>query len=205
MPGVRLDPDLLRRSWYLADWRDHGAVIRRVLPQLAEALTDRGSESYRYGREIGAALARADWPQWPAQQAAAVREFLHAYWIHALLGPEPVDPGGALALCVEASGVLAPWLADWAALDHPVVDAHLEEAVDQWDYDLLVDKLPWLTDHDERTEEALATELAAWFTRHAPARLKARQVPDDLLQRLRLFGLPGPARYSDPHWPGYTY
>ncbi|MFF2045550.1 hypothetical protein ACFVVX_34540 [Kitasatospora sp. NPDC058170] len=83
-----------------------------------------------------------------------------------------------------------------------MADRNLAEAVDTWDYDLLADELPWSTCYDKDEKPAV---LTAWLTRRAPARLRAHNAPDDLLQRLRLIGLMGPARWHDPHWPGYSY
>ncbi|MGW7642918.1 hypothetical protein [Streptomyces bobili] len=37
VPDVVLDPDLLRRTWDAPDWDDHGAVLRRILPQHIDA------------------------------------------------------------------------------------------------------------------------------------------------------------------------
>ncbi|MFF2543040.1 hypothetical protein ACFVUY_10820 [Kitasatospora sp. NPDC058063] len=203
VPGVRLDPDLLRRSWQAPDWSDHGSVLRRVLPQLACAVVDSRSESFRYQDEIGLSLARGRWQEWPREQAAAVREFLHAFWAHSLVTSDPLaNVHGTLVLCVEASGELSPWLDVWEALEHPAADRNLAEAVDAWDYDLLVDQLPWSTWHDK---DAMVAVLTAWLTRHAPARLRAHNAPEDLLHRLRLIGLTGPDRWDDPHWPHYSY
>ncbi|CAM5667891.1 hypothetical protein BOQ63_000185 (plasmid) [Streptomyces viridifaciens] len=203
VPGVRLDPDLLRRTWWAPDWTDHGAVLRRILPQLACAVVDSRSESFGYRDEIGVSLARGRWQEWPREQAAAVREFLHAIWVHSLVTPDAVAPTHqTLVLCVEASGVLSPWLDVWEALEHPMADQNLAEAVDSWDYDLLADKLPWRTRHDR---DAMVAVLTSWLTRHAPARLRAHNAPEDLLHRLRLIGLTGPARWEDPHWPDYIY
>ncbi|MEW1910343.1 hypothetical protein AB0442_18105 [Kitasatospora sp. NPDC085895] len=204
VPGVELDPDLLRRSWQAPDWSDHGVVLRRVLPQLAAAVVDCRSESFRYRDEIGLSFARGRWQEWPREQASAVREFLHAFWAYSLVSPDPV--AGAqetLVLCVEASGELEPWLEVWEVLEHPMADRHLAKAVDTWDYDLLVDELPWSTWHDNKDE--MVAVLTDWLTRHAPARLAAHNAPDDLLQRLRLIGLTGPARWNDPHWPHHYY
>jgi len=204
VPDVRLDPDLLRRSWEVPDWSDHGSVLRRILPQLADAVVDSGSESFQYQDEIGVSLARGHWQEWPHEQAAAVREFLHAFWANSLVTPDPaVHAHRTLVLCVEASGELSPWLNVWATLEHPVADRNLAQAVDAWDYDLLLDELPWSTWHSNGDD--MVAVLTAWLTRHAPARLRAHNAPEDLLHRLRLIGLTRPARWNDPHWPRYTY
>ncbi|WP_042381116.1 hypothetical protein [Streptacidiphilus melanogenes] len=207
VPDVTLDPDLLRRAWQDSGWSDHGSVLRRILPQLAGAVVDSTSESFPYWDEIGVSLARGHWQEWPAEQAAAVREFLRAFWAHGLVATDPTAQAHththqALVLCAEASGELGPWLGIWEETEHPTADRHLAEAVDAWDYDLLVDRLPWTTWHDE---EDMVAVLTAWLTRHAAARLRAHDAPDSLLQRLRLIGLPGDARWEDPYWPQYTY
>ncbi|MFE7561472.1 hypothetical protein [Kitasatospora sp. NPDC057500] len=203
VPGVRLDPDLLRRTWQAPDWSDHGSVLRRILPQLAGALVDGRSESFRHRDGIGESLARGRWQEWPLHQAAAVREFLHAFWAYGLLTPAPTPTPFAhahrtLVLCVEASGELSPWLRAWDALEHPVADRNLVEAADSWCYDLLGEELPWNTRHDRA---GLLTALTSWLTGHAAARPAARGAPDQLLQHLRLLGLPLPDRWDDPHWP----
>ncbi|WP_267897226.1 hypothetical protein [Streptomyces albireticuli] len=41
--------------------------------------------------------------------------------------------------------------------------------------------------------------------RHAPARLRAHDTPEELLDRVRLLGLTGVDRWEDPHWPGHPY
>ncbi|MGV9269139.1 hypothetical protein ACWDRR_31245 [Kitasatospora sp. NPDC003701] len=203
VPGVELDADLLRRTWQAPDWTDHASVLRRVLPQLAVAVVDSRTESFRYQDEIGLSLARGRWQDWPREQAAAVQEFLHAFWVNSLLTPGPVTHAEqALVLCAEASGSLSPWLDVWESVEHPTADRHLAEAVGMWAYDLLADELPWSTWHDK--DDMLAV-LTTWLTRHAATRLRARDTPDGLLQRLRLIGLAGPARWEDPHWPGHTY
>ena len=205
VPDVELEPDLLRRSWQAPDWRDHASVLRRILPQLAATLLDGRAQSFLCLQEIGASLGRARWPQWPAQQSAAVREFLHAWWAHSLVTPGSALPASeTFVLCAEASGELGSWLDVWEALDHPEADRSLAEAVDAWEYALLLDDLPWSTWHSESKEE-LRLALTDWLTRHAPARLKAHGASEQLLHRVRLFGLTGANRWDDPHWPGHTY
>ncbi|MGW9449689.1 hypothetical protein [Streptomyces sp. NPDC055632] len=203
VPDVVLDPDLLRRTWTAPDWRDHGAVLRRVLPQFAGALvTGRERSGFRM-YEAGRAFARGEWSRWPERQAGAVREFLHAWWAGTLTDPAPAVPAHELLeLCAEASGTLGPWLAAWEALDEDVADRHLAEAAEHWEYDLLGDELPWRT-REEENEELFRTGLAAWLVRHAPVRLGPSGVHEDLLHRVRLMGLTGPARWEDPHWPGH--
>ncbi|MGV9348718.1 hypothetical protein ACWDSD_28670 [Streptomyces spiralis] len=202
-PDVELDPDLLDRTWRAPDWTDHGAVLRRILPQFARALVGGLVEPLFGMDEVGLSFTRGHWQQWPAHQSAAVSEFLRAWWAHSLIEPDPAVPVyEVLALCAEASSVLGPWLGTWEALDHPVADRHLAEAAAHWEYDLLGDQLPWDTWHDA---DALRTELAGWLVRHAPARLRAQGAPEELLHRIRLIGLTGLARWEDPHWPGHRY
>ncbi|MEU9703717.1 hypothetical protein [Streptomyces sp. NPDC047981] len=203
-PDIALDPDLLRRTWSAPDWRDHGAVLRRVLPQLARSLVQ-GMDAPAYDMEaIGRSFARGGWREWPEPQSAAVWEFLHAWWAYSLTTPEPaVAVHDLIILCVEASETLTPWLAAWEALDDRHADRHLAEAADAWEYDLLADSLPWYPWSDESA--ALCAELSSWLARHAPTRLRTPDVSEELLHRIRLIGLTGPARWEDPHWPNHRY
>ena len=196
VPDVELDPDLLRRTWQAPDWNDHASVLRRILPQLATALISGRIESYLHMDEVGRSFARGKWQQWPAEQAAAVREFLEAWWVHSLTAPGPAVPAyEVFAFCAEASGSLSSWLDTWEVLTHPTADQRMAEAVARWEDDLLRDRLPW--DAWENEDETLA-ELTAWLVRHAPARLWAHGVSKELLHRIRLLGLDGPARRDDP-------
>ncbi|MEV0591802.1 hypothetical protein [Nonomuraea cavernae] len=174
-PDVELDPDLLRRSWEPTDWDDHASVLRRILPQLASALVS-GQVAPLFGMyEVGRSLARGNWQQWPAEQAAAVRAFLHAWWTHSLITPNTAVPAyEVLALCAEASATLAPWLDIWETSTDPVADQRLTEAIAHWESDLLEDQLPWET---WNIEEDLLSTLTAWLIRHAPARLRAHGTP----------------------------
>ncbi|WAZ27292.1 hypothetical protein STRCI_007502 [Streptomyces cinnabarinus] len=202
-PDVELDPDLLRRTWDAPDWHDHGAVLRRILPQFARELVAGRVEPMFGMYEVGRSFMRGHWREWPARQSGAVWEFLYAWWSRSLLDPEPVVPVHELfALCAEASGTLTPWLGVWEALHHPVTDRHLALAVDEWEYELLVDELPWDSWHDR---EALRTELADWLVRCAPERLRAVDASEELLHYVRLIGLRGSDRWDDPHFPNHTY
>ncbi|MGW0598767.1 hypothetical protein ACWD11_16655 [Streptomyces sp. NPDC002776] len=203
IPGRELDPDLLRRTWDAPDFSDHGAVLRRILPQFARELVAGRIEPMFGMYEVGRSFARGDWQQWPARQSAAVREFLHAWWAQGLTDPDPAVPvHQLLALCAEASGTLTPWLDAWEALGHPVADRHLAVAVERWEYALLGDELPWQSWDDE---DALRAELTAWLVRYAPDRLRTLDGTDELLHRVRLLGLTGPARWEDPHYPVRAY
>lgn len=204
VPDVELDPDLLRRTWQATDWTHKGSVLRRILPQFATALTSGLVDSPLFGMaEVGRTFHRARWQQWPPEQAAAVEEFLRAWWDHTLTEPDPAVPAyEVLALTAEASATLTPWLRAWETHAHPTADGHLTRAAAHWDDTLLRDEFPWDTWHDE---EALRAELTAWLLRHAPARLRSHGAPEDLLHRIRLLGLTGPDRWDDPHWPGFSY
>ncbi|MFF7780126.1 hypothetical protein ACFZCG_37600 [Streptomyces tanashiensis] len=198
-----LDSDLLRRTWQATDWKNNASVLRRILPQFASSLVT-GLVEPLFGMEtIGLTFALGAWQEWPADQAAAVEEFLHAWWAHTLTDPDPLLPAhDLLALTAEASGTLRPWLGVWETSDDPVADEHLATAADHWDYDLLGDELPWRA--GENGEE-MRTELTAWLVDHASARLRAHGAPEDLLHRIRLLGVTGPDRWDDPHWPPYRY
>ncbi|MFD0225265.1 hypothetical protein ACWGPD_12020 [Streptomyces hirsutus] len=64
------------------------------------------------------------------------------------------------------------------------------------------DRLPWKAWDNTDT---LRTELATWLVRHAPTRLRPQNVPEELLHRIRLRGITGPARREDPYWPHHRY
>ncbi|MFC1413119.1 hypothetical protein ACEZCY_29490 [Streptacidiphilus sp. N1-12] len=107
---TELDPDLLRRTWQAIDWNDHAAVLRRILPQFATALVGGLIEPLFGLEEAGDAFARGHWQEWPAEQAAAVQEFLQAWWAYTLIDPDPAVPAhDVLALCSAAGGTLDPW------------------------------------------------------------------------------------------------
>ncbi|WP_406052554.1 hypothetical protein OG280_39990 [Streptomyces virginiae] len=208
LPDTELDLDLLHRTWSAPDWSDHGAVLRRVLPQFARVLTG-GLGAYAYDIDkVGISFHRAAWQQWPAPQSAAVREFLHAWWAHALLTPDPAVPvHELLPLCAEASADIGPWPAVWDDLRHPVADRHLTDMIDQWEWDLLEDALPWRSWFvwSEEETEAVRTELTAWLAREAPARLRATGASAELRHAARLLGLPHADRWEDPHAPRHRY
>ncbi|MFD8747750.1 hypothetical protein [Streptomyces sp. NPDC059616] len=201
-----LDPDLLRRTWSAPGWSDHPSVLRRILPQFARSLVAGHTDRYRDSDDIGRSFARGRWQQWPTEQATAVREFLEAWWADTLADPAPVLPAhDLLALITEASGELRPWLAHWESQTGTTADRHLTAAVDDWEYDLLGDELPWdAWDSEDHGGEKRA-QLTAWLISHARPRLVAHGAPAELLHRIRLLGLTGDARWDDPHWPGYRY
>ncbi|MEV6614947.1 hypothetical protein AB0N31_13995 [Streptomyces sp. NPDC051051] len=127
-PGVQLEPDLLRRTWQAPDWTDHAAVLRRILPQFATALVAGRTEALFGLEEAGDSFARGRWQQWPDEQAASVREFLHAWLVESLTGPDAVvSAHQVFAMCAEASGTLGPWLADWEEQTGHLSDRRLAE------------------------------------------------------------------------------
>ncbi|MFJ6011734.1 hypothetical protein [Streptomyces sp. NPDC092952] len=203
VPDVELDHDLLRRTWQAPDWSDHPAVLRRILPQFARGLVAGRAEHFLGPEEIGRSFDRGRWQGWPKEQAASVAEFLHAWWDHVLTDPAPPVPAHELLVVVtEASGTPTPWLAHWETRTGAVATRHLARAAADWERDLLGDELPWSAWDDEDDKRAT---LTAWLLDHARPRLAAHDAPDELLHRLRLLGLTGPARWEDPHWPGHRY
>ncbi|WP_404959385.1 hypothetical protein [Streptomyces sp. 147326] len=72
--------------------------------------------------------------------------------------------------------------------------------LDSWTTRLLAGFLPWPSGSSTWEEdEAVHEELTSWFARHAPARLCAHGASGELLEDVRLLGVPGPARAEDPH------
>ncbi|WP_061297034.1 hypothetical protein [Herbidospora cretacea] len=203
VPDVELDHDLLQRTWRAGDWDDPGAVLRRILPQFTVALVHGRVEPWFGMGQAGRCLDRGDWHERPAEEGAAVGDFLRVWWACTLGDPDPGMPAhDVLTVCVEASGTLSPWLQVWERQTHDVADRHLAEAVASWEYALLGDQLPWESWDDEEDKRV---ELTAWVLRHAPARLRRAGASGELLDRVRLLGLPDPARYEDPRWPGHRY
>jgi hypothetical protein len=206
-PDIELGPNLLRRTWMAIDWRDHGAVLRRILPQFATELVAGRIEACVYGiPEAGGSIARGHWQQWPADQAAAVHDFLHAWWTQTLTDPAPPVPAhDVLAVCAEASGTLDPWLATWTRTPGPTGDHHLTLAAEAWEYDLLGDDLPWDGNWYDTDREALRETLTTWLLTEAVPRLTAAKAPEELLRRLHLLTLHDEPRWTHPHWPGHRY
>ncbi|MGW6316611.1 hypothetical protein [Streptomyces sp. NPDC055099] len=205
-PDVELDPDLLRRAWQATDWSDHAAVLRRVLPQFARTLVAGRAEALFGLEEAGDSFARARWQQWPDDHAAPVREFLHAWWVASLTDPEAAVPAHQVfAMCVEASGTVTPWLADWEEQTGNLSDRRLTEAAAEWAYELLGESLPWYVNWYEHDEEKIRADLVAWLLGHAATRLRESGASEDLRHRIRLLGLADEDRWNDPHWPGHRY
>lgn len=204
---VELDPDLLDRTWRETDWRDRAALLRRILPQFARALVSGSVDPVGPLGNAGAVFAAGAWQEWPAEQSEAVGEFLHAWWAHTLADTQPALPAHeVLDVCTGAAGTVTPWLDVWERHDDPTAHQHLATALDFWEYDLLQDVPPLITDSwDTGDDERVRVELTAWIIRHAPARLRALAAPDHLLQVVRLLGLTGPDRWYDPHWSVPSY
>lgn len=161
VPGVELDADLLRRTWEATDWDDHPAVLRRILPQFAAALVTGTVDPVT---DAGRAIRRGRWQEWPVPQAAAVREFLDAWWADVLGDPAPAVPAHeVLAVCAGASGSLRPWLEGWEAQTNAVAARHRVVAAEQWREDLTEGQLPWSAWYGD-DEEALGAELWAWLS-----------------------------------------
>ncbi|MES4890258.1 hypothetical protein [Streptomyces sp. NPDC096012] len=205
-PDAELEPDLLRRTWQAVDWTDHAAVLRRILPQFARALVA-GRAAPRYEpEEAGASFARGRWQQWPEDHAGAVREFLHAWWEQSLTDPHAVVPAHRVfVLCAEASGSVGPWLAQWEERTGHLSDRRLAEAAAKWEYELLGDSLPWTVGWYDHDAEEMRARLVAWLLGPGASRLRESGAPADLQHRIRLLGLDGEARWTDPHWPGHRY
>lgn len=179
-------------------------MLRRIVPQFATVLVAGRAEPLFGLEEAGYSFARGCWQQWPEEQADAVREFLHAWWVQSLTDPDAVVPAHQVfVMCAEASGTLGPWLADWEEQTGNVSDRRLIEAAAEWECALLRESLPWSVGWYGHDEEELRAELVAWLLGHAATRLHESGASADLQHRIRLLGLTGEDRWADPHWPGY--
>ncbi|WP_329287018.1 hypothetical protein [Streptomyces sp. NBC_01455] len=205
-PDVELEPDLLRRTWQAVDWTDHAAVLRRILPQFATVLVAGRAEALSRLDEAGYCFARGRWQEWSDDQADAVRDFLHAWWVQSLTDPDAIVPAHEVFLvCAEASGTVGPWLAEWERRTGHLSDRRLAEAAAEWEYELLGDSLPWGVCWYEHDEEEMRAELVRWLLEHATVRLRESGASVDLRHRIRLLGLTEEDRWTDPHWPGHRY
>jgi hypothetical protein len=195
-PYVRVPVDVVR--YYLFEvpdhFDDHPAAMRRLLPQAARAMADGTLGSIGYGAH---GLTRVDWRSWPAEQAAAIEAFLHAWWRDALTKPEP--PYGIddiFDTCATIARTVTPFLDGWAR--SPVADAHLTRCADTWLYDLLSDYSPFSWWYDDSVDAGLA-DLRAWLSGPGAARLRAQGEPD-LAIRAELLALPYDERWAHPYW-----
>ncbi|MGW2720718.1 hypothetical protein [Streptomyces sp. NPDC001492] len=195
-PHVRIPLDVVQ--YYLFEvsdhFDDHPAAMRRLLPQAARAMADGSLGTIGYGAH---GLTRVDWRSWPADQAAAIEAFLHAWWQDALTRPDP--PYGIDEIfdtCATIARTVTPFLGGWGR--GPVADAHLVHCTDVWLYDLLSDLSPFSWWYDDSEDAGLA-DLRSWLAGPGAARLRAQGEPD-LAIRAELLALPDDERWAHPYW-----
>lgn len=199
-PHVTVPADVVRMYVYeVSDhFDDHAAAMRRLLPQAARAMADGSLEGVGWGAH---GLSRVDWRSWPADQAAAVEAFVHAWWQDVLAMPEPPYPVEAVfETCASIARTVTPFLDAWA--DGPVADRHLAGCADEWLYHLLSDFSPFDWWYDD-SKDAAVVELRTWLTRRAAPRLRAGGQPD-LAVRCELLDLPYDERWAHPYWATAT-
>ncbi|TGB09324.1 hypothetical protein [Streptomyces sp. MZ04] len=201
-PDVPLPDDLLRMFVHKepSHFDDHPAVLRRLLPQFTTWLASGAFEGLGYA---ACGLGRAGWPDWPDPQAAAVREFIDAWWDDFLRqDSSPYDVTDVFACCADMGGTVTPLLARWA--DEPVGgpgDQELVWACEAWEQDLLSDDasgvVPWWYwfDRDEPVRE-----VQLWLAEHAPPRLRAAGADPGLVTRIELLALPYEDRWAHLYW-----
>ncbi|MDX3583660.1 hypothetical protein [Streptomyces europaeiscabiei] len=191
-PYTRVPPDVLERFLFEVrdHFDDHPAAMRRLLPQGARALAD-GTLAARVGWEpLG--LSEVDWRRWPAEQAAAVEAFVHAWWEDNLAKARPPQPvAGVFEACVALLGTVVPLLDRWPA--GPEADAHLARCVDSWIDDLLLDSPPF-SRLDPDIESTVVRDLQTWLAAEAPARIEPLDY--GLAVRAGVLGLPAPERWD---------
>ncbi|OIJ92506.1 hypothetical protein [Streptomyces colonosanans] len=190
-PHVRVPPDVLRQFVFEVPdhFDDHAASMRRLLPQTARAMADGSLDGVGWGAH---GLSRVDWRSWPAEQAAAIEAFLHAWWEDVLTAPEPPYPVDEIfETCAAISGTVTPLLDQW--LPRSVADTHLVHCAGLWLPDLLDDLSPfcWL----QRAEDTAVEELQSWLARYAPDRLRAQGEPG-LAEQAAVLALPQEQRWD---------
>lgn len=195
-PYTRVPPDVLRRYVFEVPdhFDDHAASMRRLLPQAAHAMADGTLDGIGWGAH---GLVRADWRSWPAEQAAAIEAFLHAWWQKVLTTPEPPYPApDVFETCGAIARRATPFLDTWP--QSPAADAHLVRCADTWLYHLVVNQSPF-TWWDHTSEDTAVAELCAWLSGPGAARLRAVG-EDDLAIRAELPALPYDERWAHPYW-----
>ncbi|MFJ7076685.1 hypothetical protein [Streptomyces sp. NPDC098781] len=162
---------------------DHPAVMRRLLPQVARAMTDGGLGGIAHGAH---GLSRVDWQLWPAEQVTAIEAFLHAWWRAVVVSPEPpYDISDIFDTCVTIARTVTPFLDTWGP--GRVADAHLARCADVWLDDLLSDSSPFTWWYDDTVDAGLA-DLRTWLAGPGLARLhEAGEY--DLATRVELLAL----------------
>jgi hypothetical protein len=195
-PHVDMPADVLRMWVYeVSDhFDDHAAAMRRLLPQMARAMADGSLDGIGWGAH---GLSRVNWRSWPAEQAAAVDAFVHAWWQDQLTAPEPPYPmEDVFETCASIARTVTPFLDGW--VPGPVADGHLAHCVDDWLYDLLSDSDPFRWWYDDSRDAGVA-QLRTWLTQQAAPRLRACGQPD-LAIRAELLALPYDERWAHPYW-----
>lgn len=200
-PDAPLPDDLLRMFAHEVPrhFDDHPAVIRRLLPQFSEWLAAGGpGEGLGYS---ACGLGRAGWPDWPSEQADAVREFIDAWWDDFLRqDTSPYDITDVFAYCADMGGAITPLLTRWA--EGGTGDEGLARACDTWVDDLLGDDAGRATPWWSGTGDEPVRELQSWLAEHAPPRLRAVGADPDLVTRIELLALPHDDRWAHPYWDG---
>ncbi|WP_030045160.1 hypothetical protein [Streptomyces resistomycificus] len=189
-PYTRVPGDLLRRFLFKdpLHFADHAAVTRRLLPQTAHAMAD---------GTLDGGIGRVDWRAWPAEQAAAVEAFVHAWWRDVLATPEPPYAASEVfETCATILGTVTPFLDGWPS--DPVADTHFVRCADAWLYDLVSDCSPFRW-WDGDVEEAGVAALRAWLSGPGAARLLALGHPHFSI-RAGLLPLPYEERCAHPYW-----
>jgi hypothetical protein len=112
-------------------WDDFPALYRRMTPRIVRILVT-GRLYVDHGL-VASRLVAAGWRDWSVPEREALKEVWHAWWRSALCeypGAEPVT--GVLETVSVSTGVLSPWLADWAETRTEAADRHLCDALDDW-------------------------------------------------------------------------
>lgn len=184
LAGAEIDGDtlvsLMHRNPESVD--DHGALVRRLLPQMARGIAD-GSVEVSFPAHH--CLARGDWREWPDSQSRTVRAFVDAWWFDRVATPGATS-GTVFEVYAAMLGDLSAALASWP--EHPIADAHLVDVSRSWLPDLVQDDNPlWLSDLVD--DDECRTVLRDWYLETGVERL-ARAGASDLVTTVRALALP---------------
>ncbi|NEA53380.1 hypothetical protein G3I60_04185 [Streptomyces sp. SID13666] len=112
--------------------------LRYLLPRMLECVVA-GAADFPDPEIVLGKLALADWHHWPAEEARAIDDFLHAWWETTLEQYPAPQPVGTVLCSIAAAGIdLDPYLRAWSPLDGDDSIRHL--------YDFLATDVDWSPD-----------------------------------------------------------
>lgn len=142
--------------------------VKHLLPRMLELVATAAYGGFPDVETIVGVLARGKWTTWPADEQAAVRGFLHAWWADELARwPSRHGIESVLSAVAVAEDDLAPYLAVWEAAADPAAVLHVADLVAGNAARLTAGKPlgnPWLVERPAQNAQA-----TAWLRGHFAA------------------------------------